>query len=374
MFDSKLLEVPAVIFDNGSGLCKAGYSGDSLPRVVITSIIGRSRAPPTMVGAGQKDFYVGEEAQSMRGVLSLIYPVEHGIITCWEDMEKIWRHVYDCELQIKSSEKPVLLSEAPLNPLHNREKMTELMFESFKVPAMYVALQATLALYASARTTGIVMDSGDGVTHTVPIYEGYCVPHAVSRLDVAGRDITEYLMRLLLESGHTFLSTAEREIVRDIKEKHCYVTLNLMDETQKESVIHYRLPDGKVIEIGNQQYRAPEALFSPAHIGLEAPGVHTLLYNSIVKCPIDIRMDLYGNVLLSGGSSVFPGLDERILHEMQLQVPTGVCVKIIAPPERKFCVWIGGSILTCLPAFKPMWITSCDYLEGGPGIVHRKCF
>ena len=323
-----------------------------------------------------KEYYVGEEAQSKRGILTLNYPIDHGIVTSWDDMERIWRHVYDYELRVKASERPVLLTEPPLNPLQNRERMTEIMFEGFMVPAMYVAVQAALALYASARTTGIVLDSGDGVTHTVPIYEGYCLPHAVSRLDIAGRDITEYFMRLLLESGYSFVSTAEREIVKDIKEKLCYVALDPtleMKASPEEIMKEYRLPDSNIIQIGSQLFRAPETLFVPANVGIEAAGVHKMLFNSVTKCDIDVRRDLYGNVLLSGGSTLFPGLEERILKEMHLQVPVGMLVKIIAPPERKYSLWVGASVLSCLTSFKSMWITVRDYGDFGAAVVHRKC-
>ncbi|KAM8927472.1 actin-like [Pelodytes ibericus] len=377
MFDTNILDLPAVIFDNGSGLCKAGLSGENSPKSVITSVIGRSRVQCTMLGTGQKDFYIGEEAQALRGILSLKYPIEHGVVTCWEDMEKIWRHMYSCKLRVNSNERPVLLTESPLNPLKNREKMTEIMFEVFNVPALYIAVQATLSLYASGRTTGIVLDSGDGVTHTVPIYEGYHIAHAGSRLDVAGRDITEYFMRILLESGLSFVNSAEREIVRDIKEQLCYVVLDPIKEVQKK--IHkimkqYQLPDGNIISLGNQLFRAPEILFKPSYIGMETPGIHQMVFNTVLKCDIDIRRDLYNSVLLSGGSTLFPGLDTRMLKEIQIQAPAGVPVKIIAPPERKYCAWIGGSVLTCLTSFKEMWVTILDYKEFGPCIVHRKCF
>merc|ERR1719499_2810200 len=274
-----------------------------------------------MVGMGQKDAYVGDEAQSKRGILSLKYPIEHGIVTNWDDMEKIWHHTFYNELRVAPEEHNILLTEAPMNPKANREKMCQIMFETFNTPAMYISIQAVLSLYASGRTTGIVLD---------------------------------------------------------VKEKLCYVALDFDEEmanadSSSELEQNYELPDGNVITIGNERFRAPEVLFKPNFIGMEQEGVHTLTFNSIMKCDVDIRKDLYANIVMSGGTTMFDKMAERLQKEITNLAPSSMTIKIVAPPERKYSVWIGGSILASLSTFEEMWVTKDEYDESGPSIVHRKC-
>jgi centractin len=360
-----------LVIDNGTGTIKAGFAGQDHPKCFFPSYVGRPKHTRVMAGALEGDVFIGRKAQEFRGLLRIKYPMEHGIVTDWDDMERIWNWVYAEELGTLSEEHPVLLTEAPLNPRANRESAAQVFFDTFNVPALYISVQAVLSLYASGRTTGIVLDSGDGVTHAVPVFEGFSMPHAIRRVDVAGRDVTEHLQLLLRKAGHHLHTTAEREVVRSIKEKNCYVALNPHKE-EKETTGRteaFRLPDGNTIALGSERFRAPEILFNPEIIGLEDAGVHQVVVDSINRVDMDLRKSLYSNIVLSGGTTLCTGYGDRLLNEVK-RMKDGK-IKIYAPPERKYSTWIGGSILAGLNTFKKMWVSAEEYQED-PDIIHKK--
>ena len=281
---------------------------------------------------------------------------------------------------MKPEDYPLFLTECPLNARVGREKTTQVMFETFFVPAMYIAIQAVLALYASGLTTGFVLDSGHSDTSTLPVYEGCGIKHAIyRRLNLDGETLTYYLMQILTNRGYSFASSAYREIARDIKEKLCYVAEDFQQEMDISAVSSnveksYVLPDGQVVTIGNERFRCPEALFQPQFIGMESSGIHEATYDAIMKCDVDIHKELFGNIILSGGTTMLPGIADRMQKEISTLAPPSMKINVTAPPQRRYSVWIGGSILASLSTFEQMWISKEEYEEFGPSIIIRKCF
>jgi len=250
------------------------------------------------------------------------------------------------------------------------------MFEYFNVPAFYIAMHNVLSLYDCGRTTGVVLEIGDGVCHSVPVYEGFGLKYATPRSEINGRDLTDYTMKLLTDRGYSFTSTGDRVIASDIKHNLCYVALDYEAEMKIDSTSlqkSYSLPDGESIILGNERFRCPEVLFNPSLLGRESAGIHYAIYNSIMKCDTSIRKDLFGNIVLSGGSTMFPGFADRVQKEMNYLAPSNITVKVFDPPERKYSVWRGGAIFASSPTFQQMWISKAEYDETGPILINRKC-
>ncbi len=379
--DENFLNAKALVVDNGSFLSKNGFAGEDRPRSVFPTIIGTHKYEPIMTDViyYTRDHYIGVEALELKALLRLTSPIEHGDIKDWTDMEKIWHFTFYTDLRIDPSEHPILLTEAPLSSKPQREKKTEIMFEIFNVPALYFAIPAVLSLYASGRTTGCVVDIGAGVSHIIPIFEGYALKHLIKRFDFGGRDLDFFLQHRLRQKDFSVSTSEEKQIVRDIKETLCYVAIDPEKERMRfeHNIIGtkktYLLPDDTSITIGEERFLTPECLLNPSHIGKEEDPLDEIIVKTISECDIGLRKELYNNIVLSGGSTLFPGIKERLTKEIKEKIPKSVDVKIIAPPDRIYSAWIGGSILASIKTFHRMWITKREYKEKGAQVVHR-CF
>ena len=391
----------AIVIDNGTSSIKAGCAGNDAPTVEIPTVVARAKFfQSSMIGMGQKRVYIGCDAKKKRPIqMNMSHPIERGIITNWNDMETIYQHLFDEELKLGSDEYPVLLTDVIDNSKLSRKRMTEIMFEKFNVPAMGVEYQNVLALFASGNTSGFTIDSGAGGTRLVPIEEGYIINHAIKTMKIGGDDITNHMIRFMNNDGFSFKSKKDAEIVQNIKESFGYVATDFEEECntinfQKiqsefftpESVAspcpsksegyeqEYKLPDGQIISINDVRFKSVEILFTPDYCQGGNNGLSDLLYESIMTiADEELQKVMFNNVVLSGGSSMFPGLQERMTKELTTIAPASMKINIVAPPERKYSVWIGGSILASLTSFQEMWIFREEYDEAGAEIVHRKC-
>ncbi|XP_010891998.2 actin-3 [Esox lucius] len=361
----------AVVIDNGTDQIRVGTSGNAEPSHIFKNVTGRSESK-----SNKGNLYFGGEVWGKRDNLSVIHPMERGKVVSWADMEATWSYVFNTHVKNPSGESPVLLTEFPLTTRLDRERTCRTMFEALDVPALFMAPQSVLALMSSGRISGCVADCGYDVTHTVPVYEGYCLQHAVHQLGLGGQDVTDRLGLLLKARGSQFSSaTQERDIVTNIKEQMCYISTDLSLETATtitdSAQADYQLPDGQMLRISSERFGAPEILFSPQMVFMVTPGIPSLLVSSVLESDADLRPLLLDNVVLAGGSSLFPGMGFRIRQEASALVPPGACVGPVPVMET---AWLGGSLLASLSIFGDMCISSSEYQEMGSNVVHHKFF
>jgi len=373
-------DLPAVVLDNGSGYIKGGLAGEDSPKVLLPTIIGKPKMPGIMVGMDQKEYYVGHEAVDKAKFLNMSQPIQYGQIENNDDIKEIWKHVFFQEMNVLPKEHRIVCTDAPLTSLAKREEMAQIMFEDFEVPFFYMSVQSVFSLYASGRTTGVVVDSGYAVTSTVPIYEGFALPHGIMKMPIAGRDLNGFLLKTLQERGCTFPEDNIDMTITDIKQRYCYIASDFDTDIKKAADPNnlddetYELPDGSLISIGTERFRCPEALFQPGMIGKDFPGLADTTFQTIMKCDADIKKDLYENILLAGGTSMMRGLAERLKKDVKALAPSSMNAEVCDPPERLYSAWLGGSILASLSSFRDMFISKADYQNYGQSIIYQKCF
>ncbi|MEE6520729.1 hypothetical protein FKM82_018655, partial [Ascaphus truei] len=368
-------ETRAVIIDIGTCSCKAGYAGLPKPSCVVSSTVGKHIQETAKTGDNRKETFVGIEKETAKIPLKLVNPLRHGIVVDWNSIEDIWEYMFLKEMKIPPEEHAVLVSDPPLSPTTNREKYAEMMFETFCTPALHIAHQSRLSMYSYGKTSGLVVECGHGVTYVVPIYEGYILPNITVRVDYAGADITNYLMKLLNESGNRFRED-HLHIIENMKNKCCYISSDLHHELNlppNEYIADYELPDGQLITIGKERFLCSEALFKPALIGSSQPGIQAITTSCISNCDATLKKNMLNNVLLCGGTTMLEGFPERLQKELNKMSPHEKPL-ISASPERNFSVWTGGSILASLKSFQQLWVYRKEYDEHGPFVIYRKCF
>lgn len=370
-----------MILDLGTASVKAGICGESLPSVVFPTVVGIPAKRTNLLKkkavepeAPTKAQYVGHEAMHHMHRSTLQYPIAHGIVQHWPNVEHILNHAFE-ELALPPDETGVVLTVPPYNPKPCTEQLVATLFEAFSVPELAIVPSGVCALYASGRTTGLVLDSGEGVTHVTPVFDSFVVQSAANRLNNGGRQVTDHMKTIMFERGLNFTTPQDELLVRKLKEETCFVALDYEAElkmpNEEALLAKFDLPDGQTIEIGKERFRAPEILFSPSIVQNELPSVQEFCATAVKGCGIDIRRALLGNIVLCGGNTLFPGFGKRLEDEVLKAFP-GLygCIKVIEASDRLFGVWAGASVVASLPSFSANVVKRDVYDEHGASIVH----
>ncbi|KAM5261783.1 actin-like protein 7B [Hipposideros larvatus] len=375
MKPKKVRKIKALIMDLGSQYCKCGYAGDPRPTYFISSTVAKRYPEVADAGDTRKQTYVGHELLNMEAPLKLMNPLKYGVVVDWDCVQSICEYIFHTAMRIAPEEHAVLVSDAPLSPSSNREKYAELMFETFGIPAMHVTCQSLLSIYSYGKIAGLVVESGHGVSHVVPISEGNVLPGLTARADYAGGDLTNYLLQLLNEAGQKFTDD-HLHIIEHIKKKCCYAALQPEEELGlglEHLRVDYELPDGKLITIGQERFQCAEMLFNPTLVGSNQPGLAALTAACLDRCQeAGFKEEMAANVLLCGGCTMLDSFPRRFQRELNALCP-GDSPTVAAAPERKTSVWTGGSILASLQAFQQLWVSKEEFEERGSAAIYNKC-
>ena len=367
------------VIDNGSGYMKAGFSGEEAPKVMFPTMVGKTKVEGIYVGDEKKESIIGSEAEKKFGILDISYPIQGGTIVNWDEMERIWANTFYGELKISPEEHNLLLSESPFITRKDREKMLEMMFETFNCASTYLVAQSVLAAYSVGKSTGISIDCGHTSLNFAPIYEGFLQRHCVQHIPIAGKDINDILINLLIKNGQVIDSKMQKQSIIKAKESFCFLRHDNEDEIEKkkeEETKEWELPDKKKITINKERFQATEVIFDPKQFGYDYPNFQELFKKTVKGIDSDLREIMLANIIFNGGTTLIKGFKSRVTQEIeQAGQDYEFKKKVHTYPEAQFMAWLGGSILTSLTNFENLWITQAEYKEEGKAtIVHKKCF
>jgi len=371
-----------IVLDMGSREARVGFSGEDEPRVVVTSVVGRPKHVGAMTGAGFQDFYVGSDAEARRGVLEMRYPVENGAVVHWDDWERLVQRMVQKTLAAKWEEHPILFSAPLYSPHANEQKLAEVLFETFHVPALGGALAPALALWGTCQASGLVVQLGHDLTQIVPIYDNKIIEEAACRTELAGAAQTRYLATILTENSKKFNDPTSADLLYNLdglKRTCCYTATNFAEEIDAYEAspaknLEYTFSDGRTHLLRTERFRVGELLFKPKIAGYETKPLHKLVYKTLMKCPMDLRKTLASNISLAGGASLLPGLPQRLEAELMAMLPAGNHIHINSPKERLHTTWRGGALLASFSSWSSHLFTKQAYEEHGAAAVHRYGF
>ena len=391
-------EGSSVVVDLGTASTKAGWSHKGEPDLSFPSVVGRGRHRDAMKALGLKDSYVGRQAQTLQGILSLRSPIKQGCVQHWDDLETLWDYIWEREVansgvsNLDPADNQVLLSVPPLCSPDDWRRLTEMLLEGAGVGGVYLANKSVLSMYGGGRTTGICVDSGEDMTYIVPCWEGTPLPNATLILKLGGKQVTDRLLGLLANgkysfpddtfllwrrsgkhAGNKFCVASKRDIVQEAKERFCVFSDRAITDGNKSS-FHLddeqvlRLPDGNMVVVGEESMTAPELMFQPKLIKKKCAGLHELVMEAVGRCDEKYRPRLLSNIVLTGGNTLISGLDKRLQKELTQMLPANmerVTVRVQAQKGRENFTWCGGAHLTSLDSFQRLWLTKNDYMETG---------
>ncbi len=358
-----------VVLDLGQHLTKAGFAGENHPSLTFYSIVGKPKYEQIGI-RGEQQVYVGEEIGDAFGLYKIERPLQNGRIDDFPMLEKILDYVF-YNLRVDPTTLSVLFSTHPLFPEEQKHALYKIFFEKYQVQRFSPALDALLTMYSGGFTTGIVIELGDSCSRIVPFYEGFKVDPGVQIVEIGGAQITEFMRVQLQHYGFKADSSIERELVRAIKERGCFVSLDFSEDSKNAAqfIKSYVLPDGMKLEIDSPRFKAPEILFQPSLAYIDSPSLVDAFFACLDACDIDIRGELLKHIFLSGGGSMFPNLKHRLQQEIEIGLANrgyrDRSVKVFAPKERQYSVWVGGSILSMLPEFANQWTSRSAYFRNG---------
>ena len=367
-----------VVIDVGSGLVKAGFGGEDGPRSIFNTIVGTPKQVGLMVGMELKERYVGDDAISKYEIMNFSYPIQRGEVTDWDKFENLMHYLLYSEMKVVPEEVSILITESPRTSRENREKLTEILFETFNVKRLHIANSSMLGLFSYGKTSGLIVDSGFNITSTVPVYEGYPLSHASIRINIGGEDLSKNLLSMIQNNlDETYIDIKGRILADDIKEKLGYLLLNPDDGDDVKDVT-YELPDGKKIELSKELYKANEILFSPNEENEKEKGllsIKNMVIDSINKCDNEIKNDIKENICLTGGTTLLKNFPEKLKNELS-ESSEGTNFNLSAEQERLFSTWIGGSIVSSLDNFQFMWVNKKEHTDNGKNllVIDSKCF